>query len=341
MIRFTCSCGTPLDAAQDPSGRTIPCPRCGREQTVPDGVTDRIPGAPARAAEVAPVQAPRPTAAGDKAVASLVIGLLSLVGGVVFTGLPAILLGVLALRDARRRDGRTEGKGLALAGIACGVLGVVLITPLGVYFGIMEMHEAESARNLKHMARSMHAYAKARADRRLPPAAICGMDGTPFLSWRVAVLPYTGDPADAALYAQFKLDEPWDGPNNGRLIPLMPKVYALPGDTEAPPGWTYYRVFAGNGTAFDPQKESLHLPLFFDPNFNDIVLIVEATDPVPWTKPDELPFDFSRPLPPLGRFPGGFHTAMGDGTVRFISGRTPEKDLKGQISNPGPLNSEW
>jgi hypothetical protein len=46
---------------------------------------------------------------------------------------------------------------------------------------------------------------------RLPPAAVCGPDGTPLLSWRVLILPFI---EQQALYRQFKLDEPWDGPHN-------------------------------------------------------------------------------------------------------------------------------
>ena len=82
-----------------------------------------------------------------------------------------------------------------------------------------------------------------------PPAAICDSDGKPLLSWRVAILPFI---EQDALYKQFKMDEPWDGPNNSKLFSQMPKNYALPGDTTAPPGYTYYRVFVGNGSPFDP-----------------------------------------------------------------------------------------
>jgi hypothetical protein len=52
----------------------------------------------------------------------------------------------------------------------------------------------------------------------------------PFLSWRVAILPYLGQ---KKLYDEFKLDEPWDSEHNKKLIPKMPKVYApVRGKTE-------------------------------------------------------------------------------------------------------------
>lgn len=40
-------------------------------------------------------------------------------------------------------------------------------------------------------------------------------DGTPYLSWRVHILPFLGR---AALYDQFKKDEPWDSRHNNQLI---------------------------------------------------------------------------------------------------------------------------
>src|SRR5205807_2423280 len=46
------------------------------------------------------------------------------------------------------------------------------------------------------------------------------------------------------LYQQFKLDEPWDSPNNKKLIERMPDIYKSP-RAEAPPGQTFYKVFVG------------------------------------------------------------------------------------------------
>src|SRR5262249_61834200 len=81
--------------------------------------------------------------------------------------------------------------------------------------------------------------------------------GNPFpakpqgLSWRVALLPYLGE---EKLYAQFRLDEPWDSPNNLPLLKRMPKVYELPGGpSDVPAGYTFYQVVVGPGAIFDPQ----------------------------------------------------------------------------------------
>ncbi len=53
----------------------------------------------------------------------------------------------------------------------------------------------------------------------LPEPAITDKEGKPLLSWRVSLLPFLDQ---EALYKQFKLDEPWDSPNNKKLIAKMP-----------------------------------------------------------------------------------------------------------------------
>jgi hypothetical protein len=63
-------------------------------------------------------------------------------------------------------------------------------------------------------------------------------------------------------------------------------------------------------------------------------MIVEAGEPVIWTKPDDLAYDPKKPLPRLGRLSDkGFHAAftfLGD-RVQFIPRSTPEKELRSLI----------
>jgi serine/threonine protein kinase len=60
----------------------------------------------------------------------------------------------------------------------------------------------------------------------LPQPAIYGKDGTPLLSWRVAILPYLDQ---KTLYQRFKLDEAWDSPHNKELLQHMPRVFESQG----------------------------------------------------------------------------------------------------------------
>jgi hypothetical protein len=63
-----------------------------------------------------------------KAVASLVLAISSLVA-VFITGIPAIVLGVLAIVDIRRSRGRLQGMTLAVIGIVVGAILSVLYVP--------------------------------------------------------------------------------------------------------------------------------------------------------------------------------------------------------------------
>src|SRR5262249_25247616 len=72
---------------------------------------------------------------------------------------------------------------------------------------------------------------------------------------------------------------------------------------DAAPGTTVYQVFVGPGTLFDPVKAPPLPPDDFPGGPRELLLIVEAARPVPWTQPGDLPYAPDRPLPPLGSVP--------------------------------------
>jgi hypothetical protein len=97
---------------------------------------------------------------------------------------------------------------------------------------------------------------------------------------------------------------------------------------------TRYRVFIGNGAAFEPKKQLT--PKDFTDGLDKTILIVEAGEAVPWPKPEELPYDPAKPLPKLGgTFPDGFYAVFADGSVRFIKNGTDEKLIRALITRNG------
>jgi len=148
--------------------------------------------------------------------------------------------------------------------------------------------------NLKQLALAMHTYHA--QDGRLPPAAVSGADGKPLLSWRVVLLPYI---EQNDLFQQFKMDEPWDSPHNIKLLDQMPSTYLpVDGIPAHEPFTTFYQVFVGKGTPFEGRDGLTFKDL--GARVSNTFMIVEAANAVPWTKPEDIPYDESRPLPKLG-----------------------------------------
>lgn len=191
-------------------------------------------------------------------------------------------------------------------------------------------NRTQSTNNLKQIALAMHNYHD--VNKGLPPAAIYSKDGTkPLLSWRVAILPYI---EQQSLYQQFKLDEPWDSPANKKLLAQMPQTYATPGVTTKEPFTTFYRSFVGKGTMFEGPN-GIRFTDVTD-GMSNTLMVVEASDAVPWTKPDELTYDAKQKLPPLGKIsPAVFLAALGDGSVRAISKKVKEPTLRALITRNG------
>jgi hypothetical protein len=356
MIRFSCPCGKSLSARDEYAGETTRCPDCDRELTIPGG--EGVQAGPVardsgdegvrrsrRGRDDALDKGPIRTKTSGMAITSLILGVLSLILCSVFTGLPAIILGGICLGSIGRSRGRIKGKGLAITGIVLGGLSFLLLPVLAI--GLLIPAQARvrdaaarigNANNLKQMTLIMHSYNSATGT--FPPAAVCDKNGKRLLSWRVAILQYSGE---GALYNRFKFDEPWDGPNNSKLIALMPKMYALPGDTTAPPGYTYYRVFVGNGAAFDWCKGA-SMTRDFPDGLSNTILVAEAATAVPWTKPEELDFDPNGPLPALGgHFSSGSLVGLADGSVHLLSKNVSPQTLKAAVTRSAGdvLGSDW
>jgi prepilin-type processing-associated H-X9-DG protein len=284
----------------------------------------------------------QPTGTSGKAIWSLVLGLLSFFC-VFLTGIPAIILGILGLLDIGRSRGRLRGKGLAITGIVIGSLGIVC-TPILTILAVQRVRDAaarmQSSNNLKQIGLALHNYHDANGY--LPPASLAQLPPEALrvvpikpgqLSWRVILLPYL---EQESLYRKFRLDEPWDSPNNLPLLKPTPKVYAIPGDdVNAAAGNTFYQAIVGPGAVFDPQHPRCQLREITDGTSNTII-VAEAKQPVPWTKPEDMAFDPNGPSPQLGNtFSGGSQVLFADGSVRVIPRNTPPETIRAMITRSG------
>ena len=139
---------------------------------------------------------------------------------------------------------------------------------------------------------------------------ITDKDGKPILSCALALLPYLDQ---RYLHIQFKLDEPWDGPNNRKLLAFMPDIFRTSvQDVKATD--TYYQAVSGPGAVFDP-KAKVGIQDIQDGTSNTL-LLVEAGPPVPWTKPADIAFDPDGKPPVLeGPYTDATHAANADGSA--------------------------
>jgi len=206
------------------------------------------------------------------------------------------------------------------------IIGAIVLA-LGLLGGILLWHENAFHRtqdNLKRLGVAMHDCLDTY--KRLPTgtgAAYPGMSKAAGLSWRVHLLPFLGQDA---LYKQFDLNEPWDGPHNKPLHYRMPAVFGTPGFM-APIGYTHYRVFVNDGLF--PKGGSVGLSGLADGTTNTI-MVAEGAEPVPWTKPDELVYERGKPLPALAKrqFGTKYVLLMADATVALPSTQLDEGTLR-------------
>jgi prepilin-type processing-associated H-X9-DG protein len=327
-ILVTCECGKQFQAKDENVGRRFNCPNCDREVVVPKPDAD-----PYAESSMYP---PTSTKTSGNAIASLILGILSVIGCFFFTGIPAIICGALGLSGISKSKGRLEGKGLAIAGLVTGGIGTVLMVPVLIALLLPAVQAArEAARraqcvnNLKQIGLAMHNYHSAYGH--FPPAASVNADGKPMLSWRVAILPLLDQ---QALYDRFKQDEPWDSPNNIKLLDMMPNVFKCPSEPDTVgKKTTHYEAIAGAGAAFEG-PDGVAINTFTDGTSNTIA-VVEAKTPVEWTKPDDV--DINKLMNALGsKHPGGGNALFADGSVRFLrTATTPANVIQALATRNG------
>jgi hypothetical protein len=184
-----------------------------------------------------------------------------------------------------------------------------------------ERNIALDLNNLKQLALAMHNYHVVH--KHFPPAVVMDPDGKTPHSWRVELLPFLDQ---RHLYEEYRMNEPWDSPHNKLILRQMPDLFRSPFDSPASKASGYY-VIAGPRTVFDG-KEGIKVSDIVDGASNTL-LIVEAKRDIPWTRPDDIPFDPEKPLPELGGFvKGQFAAAMADGSARVFGGQKTQRRLR-------------
>ena len=169
--------------------------------------------------------------------------------------------------------------------------------------------------SMKQLMLAMHMYHDQH--KTFPPAVVVDETSGVPRSWRVELLPYLDQ---AALYEQYRRNEPWDSEANRKVLAQMPRLFRHPSQ-RADSTTTAFVAAYGKGLIFEElDKDGTRINEILDGTSNTIALI-EAPTTIPWTKPEDPVIDLTREgtLPKFGFEDAGFVTGFADGSARFIA----------------------
>jgi prepilin-type processing-associated H-X9-DG protein len=213
----------------------------------------------------------------------------------------------------------------------CAPVSIALLLP-----AVQQAREAarrsQCKNNLKQIGLALHNYAEANGS--FPPAYIADETGKPVHSWRVLILPYLDQ---AAMYQQYNMSEPWDGPNNSRLLSQMPAVYACPSDPVRGTNTAYVGAF-GEHCIFRGDKPVTFRDIV-DGVSNTLAVGEASRANIPWMKPVDVDVTAHPSIGDPDGFSsyhvGGAQFLMADGAVRFIAQSISAQTLQALFTRDG------
>jgi hypothetical protein len=244
--------------------------------------------------------------------------------------------------EAEVRGPRKSSSGLIIGLVIAGVVGFLIVclgAPIALMLPAVQQgreaaRRAQCKNNLKQIGLALHNYHEVHGA--FPPAYIPDANGKPMHSWRVLILPQLGEDG---LYNEYNFSEPWDGPNNSRLMSRMPNVFACPSQVGSPGNSsTAYAGIFGEHCVFRG-AQPVGMKDIPDGTSNTI-LVGEASEAlIPWMKPDDVDVKLH---PTIGdklglssHHVGGIHVLLADGSVRFLSQNINIQTLEALFTRDG------
>lgn len=217
--------------------------------------------------------------------------------------------------------------GLPVAVMAAGMM-LFLSRPDEVLPTTLASKRSQCKNNLKQIGLGLRLYHDRYKS--LPPAFVVGPDGKRWHSWRMLILPFMeGD----ELVKKYRLDEPWDGPNNRHLFNQCPEVYQCPSSNQAlAKSATHYVAVLGSQTLWLEDAATVRLNEIKD-EASQTITVMEVPHAVPWLAPVDCSFQDAETLwvdidalPPSDHV-AGRNVLMADGTVRFLTPKSTSREV--------------
>ena len=104
---------------------------------------------------------------------------------------------------------------------------------------------------------------------------------------------------------------------------------------DVPPHHTLLKVFTGKGTPFEDGVR-VSIATGYPNGTSESLLFVEAGDPIPWTKPEDIPYDAADPPRLRGLFRDGFRACVVGGSYRYVRYDEAEAVLRTAVVRTGP-----
>lgn len=238
-------------------------------------------------------------------------------------------------QPARRRKSSGISTLLIILGggfvlLICGGIVAALFLPALLLPSVQEAREAarrsQCKNNLKMIGLALHNYHDVYKS--FPPAFVADGNGNPMHSWRVLILPFIDE---GALYAQYRFDEPWNGPNNSLLMNRMPMVYRCPSHGTPTDTNTAYAAVYGPNSAFQGST-GIAVRQILDGTSNTVAVGEVTGAGIPWMQPLDVDVTLHPTIGDRTGFSsehtGGCHFLMVDGAVRFVPEKVNQETFK-------------
>jgi prepilin-type processing-associated H-X9-DG protein len=220
--------------------------------------------------------------------------------------------------------------------VATALIGILLATLVPALRSARDAaHQSGCRNNLRQLAIGLHNYHDIH--NQFPPAYFCDATGKPAHSWRVLISPFL---EASPFYDQYSFSEPWNGPNNSKLIG-MSRLFKCPAERSAKLDTTNYVAIVGEGTIW-PDAASVKLDDITDSTSETIMIVEIAHSNIHWMEPRDLPIDeLDEWLDPthrprlFGNHLEGGMVAYADGSVEMLSRDVTIERLRALASRAG------